>query len=152
MRYLCFFVASVSARNISEIHSRFPKSVPIISIRKDVYSHQRVRTGLFQSTGNTSKKLPFLTMRKNFQCAPHEPELDIESGKSSELASNDIKFDISSYLIRILWFLYRNFQFSTSSKRYKLFIGSNLCSTGNWLQCMEQLPFRREGIQEGIFQ
>ena len=67
----------------SENYNSFPKSVRAVTVRKDVYTHQQVRTGLFQSTGGILEKLervPFNQMRKDLQCSPHEPELDMETG------------------------------------------------------------------------
>ena len=73
------FASSASAEN----YNSFPKSVRAVTVRKDVYTHQQVRTGLFQSTGGILEKLervPFNQMRKDLQCSPHEPELDMETG------------------------------------------------------------------------
>ena len=76
----CF---AFSFLNSAEIYTSFPKSVRTFAVRKDAYTYQQVRTGLFQSTGGILDKLervPFMQMRKDLQCAPHEPELDMESG------------------------------------------------------------------------
>ena len=72
-----------SCSTSAEIYTSFPKSVRAIAVRKDVHTYQQVRTGLFQSTGGILEKLervPFMRMRKDLQCAPHEPELDMDSG------------------------------------------------------------------------
>ena len=71
------------ASSAAENYNSFPKSVHAMTVRKDTYTHQKVRTGLFQSTGGILEKLkrvPFNQMRKDLQCSPHEPELDMETG------------------------------------------------------------------------